>query len=295
MAMARQNHDFEYKRNPDFDHREFVYPGSDGWIYTHSRLRNRLGIRDREQLDPHIDKNTVARMDELRTTKLIPVVSQPSVVLFRHLHQYIFQDVYHWAGEFRSDYLGMEQRVRSVIAESNRLAGNFLGLTRSGFVERMSGLVTDLAREDSFFDGNRRTIMAFAERIADHAGYQLDWKPKQWTPAWRDAKRILREESRDTGFVTIIKDATNVPRALAFDRFPREAALAKYPELAGAYQVLAGFQKALHDSGISQAARQPLLKTRRDHMSRVLHDGRLIAGVLDRSMSQDRRPVTLSR
>lgn len=70
----------------------YMYPGPDV-------LRNILGIRDLEQLDAFEANATAARLIELDAA---PVAGRLDVAHLKAIHRYIFQDVYHCAGEFRT-------------------------------------------------------------------------------------------------------------------------------------------------------------------------------------------------
>ena len=70
----------------------YTYPGTDV-------LRNILDIRDPQQLAAFEANATAVRLIELDER---PLVGCFDVAHLRSIHRYIFQDVYRWAGEFRS-------------------------------------------------------------------------------------------------------------------------------------------------------------------------------------------------
>src|SRR5437870_12342295 len=70
--------------------------------YTHpgtNVLRNILDLRDPEQLAAFEANATAARLIELDAA---PPVGRFDVAHLKAIHRYIFQDVYRWAGEFRT-------------------------------------------------------------------------------------------------------------------------------------------------------------------------------------------------
>ena len=74
----------------------YVYPGT-------SVLRNLRDIRDPEQLSKAEAIATTNRIAELRgETKLGKFDTQH----LQSIHRYIFQDIYAWAGEFRTVNIG---------------------------------------------------------------------------------------------------------------------------------------------------------------------------------------------
>lgn len=70
----------------------YTYPGTDV-------LRNILDIRDPQQLAAFEANATAARLIELDAA---PLVGQFDVAHLKAIHRHIFQDVYPWAGEFRT-------------------------------------------------------------------------------------------------------------------------------------------------------------------------------------------------
>jgi len=70
----------------------YTYPGNDV-------LRNVLDIRDAQQLAAFEANATAARLIELDERCL---VGRFDVAHLKSIHRYIFQDVYRWAGEFRT-------------------------------------------------------------------------------------------------------------------------------------------------------------------------------------------------
>jgi len=74
----------------------YLYPGTDV-------LRNIPGIPNREDLTTFETLNSGARMYELR---LQPTAGNFDIRHLKAIHKYIFQDVYLWAGQFRTTLLG---------------------------------------------------------------------------------------------------------------------------------------------------------------------------------------------
>src|SRR5260370_8693781 len=77
----------------------YLYPGTDV-------LKNIPGIRNAEDLITFETLNSGARMYELR---LQPPAGNFDAGHLKAIHKYIFQDVYLWAGRFRTTLLGKGQ------------------------------------------------------------------------------------------------------------------------------------------------------------------------------------------
>jgi cell filamentation protein len=67
----------------------YCYPGT-------SVLKNRLDLRDQAELEEFEAQITAQRADEPLTLGALTVDA------YRTLHRHLFQDVYDWAGEFRT-------------------------------------------------------------------------------------------------------------------------------------------------------------------------------------------------
>src|SRR5579871_2469921 len=110
----------------------YLYPGTDV-------LRNTPGIRDAEDLIAFETRNSGTRMYELR---LHATASNFDVGRLKAIHKYIFQDVYPWAGQFRTTPLGKAQFAGGPITyftpphllehEAQRI---FDGLHRANFLQ----------------------------------------------------------------------------------------------------------------------------------------------------------------
>ena len=70
----------------------YTYPGSEV-------LRNLAGIRDAQQLAVYEADLTASRLAELSVK---PVNGRFDAAHLRSIHKFIFQDVFSWAGEFRT-------------------------------------------------------------------------------------------------------------------------------------------------------------------------------------------------
>lgn len=70
----------------------YCYPGTDV-------LRNKENIRDKDDLE------AFERMASARRLETLSLDSLPITVAgLREIHRYMLQDVYDWAGEYRTEY-----------------------------------------------------------------------------------------------------------------------------------------------------------------------------------------------
>ena len=150
----------------------YVYPGT-------SILRNLPDIRDEESLERFESDHCFARLLEL--------YENPVAVRFDsdHLKYHLFQDVFAWAGEFRtvnmargnSFFARPEYIVPELQKVLDRLASEHLlrGADSQGFCERAAYFFGEMNAVHPFREGNGRAQRELLRELAAGAGYELAW------------------------------------------------------------------------------------------------------------------------
>jgi len=149
----------------------YCYPGT-------TVLKNFAGIRDQAALERFETISTAQRADEpLPHGRL-------GVSHYQAIHHHLFQDIYRWAGKFRTVRLGksgsafcypehiareMQQLFRS-LAKKRHLHG----LPHAAFASEAASFLTTLNAIHPFREGNGRTQTTFLALLADRAGHPLD-------------------------------------------------------------------------------------------------------------------------
>jgi cell filamentation protein len=160
----------------------YCYPGTD--VY-----RNKENIRDQDELEG------LERLATARRLETLPHNLPITVDGFREIHRYMLQDVYDWAGEYRTVTTGrgapfckaefiaaeMAKRFASINAENN-----LRGLAPAQFAARAAEHSCELNAIHPFLDGNGRAQRAFLEILAEQAGHRIDLAridPEAWNEA----------------------------------------------------------------------------------------------------------------
>jgi cell filamentation protein, protein adenylyltransferase len=153
----------------------YTYPGTDV-------LRNILDIRDPQQLAAFEANATAARLIELDSA---PLVSRFDVAQLKAIHRYIFQDVYAWAGEFRTvniskagHLFGVAAFVEPALHEVLRkLPGEHYleGSDPRTFAMRAGFYMGEINAIHPFRDGNGRAQREFIRELAIRGGFVIDW------------------------------------------------------------------------------------------------------------------------
>lgn len=141
-------------------------------------LKNKAGLRDQDKLDDFETAMTFARAEEP-----LPV-GRLSVTHYCRIHHHLFQDVYRWAGRYRTVRLSKAGSMfcypEYIDREMTRLFGELKDadylreLEPDQFASGAAHFLSELNAIHPFREGNGRTQTTFLALIADQAGHPLD-------------------------------------------------------------------------------------------------------------------------
>lgn len=159
----------------------------DPYIQENGTLKNKLGIKDYSQLNNAEKDIAFAKIiNAAQATK-----TKFDVEYYKSIHKHIFEDIFDWAGEFRSvpiykqeivipglslNYAPVkeiEPRMRDVLERMNNVKWNAIPT-----LDEKSMIFTKYLAEiwaiHPFRDGNTRTTLTFAEQFAREHGFPLE-------------------------------------------------------------------------------------------------------------------------
>lgn len=108
------------------------------------------------------------------------------LVELQKIHKNLFSKIYDWAGELRKvnirkgskeyflDYIFLENGAKFVFEELSK-EKCLQGLNREDFVKRLAYFYEQINFIHPFREGNGRTQRIFWQRVANEAGYRIDW------------------------------------------------------------------------------------------------------------------------
>jgi cell filamentation protein len=191
---------------------------SDPYLYPGTNVfKNLRGLTDPELLERFEARRTHQRIAESIDN---PVAGRFDVAHLKEIHRYIFQDVYEWAGEFRTVNISkgghlfglaafLEPAVQQILEKL--AAEHYLaGLDAATFAGRAAWFHGELNAAHPFREGNGRTQREFIREAGLHAGHYIDWRattPEEMTEASRLSHvsgdtslfaRLLRVSIRDS-------------------------------------------------------------------------------------------------
>lgn len=161
-----------------------VYAAS-GSIYCYTDtnvLRNRFGIRDVVQLKQVEDDLTTIRQQDLIEK---PITRRFTANHLCSIHQYLFGDVYSFAGHYRRESIAkgqtvfenpsdIERKLKKLLAE---LKGEdyLKGVSEQEFLPRLAYYFAELNFLHPFREGNGRATREFIRQLLSVNGYTVDW------------------------------------------------------------------------------------------------------------------------
>lgn len=185
----------------------YVYPGT-------NVLRNLRDIRDDDELERFEADASSYRLRQLERKPL------PGKFDSRHLqaiHRAIFQDIYPWAGQFRTVNIARPGQFYFAFAEQIvptlhntfevlRDEGHLEGLAAEGFARRAAHYLGELNVIHPFRDGNGRTQREFIRQLAARAGHLLEWRLVTRAAMYEASQRSF-QRGDSTGLAEVIARA----------------------------------------------------------------------------------------
>jgi cell filamentation protein len=156
-----------YAAEPD----RYCYPGTDV-------LKNIPGIHDQAALSDFEAISSTQRSEEPLPNGHL------SITHYRAIHHHLLQDVYSWAGKFRTVRIGkggnmfcypenISREMRTLF--SGLKARQFLcNVSMDQFIEGSAHFLATLNAIHPFREGNGRSQTIFLTLVAAHAGYPFD-------------------------------------------------------------------------------------------------------------------------
>lgn len=182
---------------------------ADAYCYAGTTvLRNKANLRTQELLDVFEHAAVLNRADEA-----LPA-GRMSVSHYRAVHRHLFQDVYPWAGRFRTVRIAKGGSMfcypEHIPAEMKRLFGilnaeqHLTGLTPAAFAAKAAHFLAELNAIHPFREGNGRTQLTFFALLAEHAGHPIDFDKLE--PATFLSSVIRSFGGDEAGLIRIICD-----------------------------------------------------------------------------------------
>jgi cell filamentation protein len=257
-------------------------------------LHNKVRIRSAKVLQVFEYEQSAVRAVELREQ---PVQGRFDLAHLRAIHKALFQDVYDWAGELRTVNIskGGSSFVRNsqIEATAKRMAEGlerekFLqGLPKDAFVDRLAHHYAQWNQLHPFREGNGRSTREFLGQLARQAGYELDQtRIDRAKGEWNLAAKLSFEGELDP-LKALFSEAIRPLRAVAFEKLPKDEAVARHPELQGAYRGLEAMRESLAERFPgNEKAQAHYFAQARTEVQRKLETGQVLQTPPERSAAR---------
>ncbi len=152
----------------------YLYPGT-------TVLKNLRDLTDARDLAAFEARTTHRRLAELIEA---PLPGRFDTVQLKAIHHYIFQDVFEWAGQFRTvdiskggHLFGRAAFLETALQQTfEKLAGEtyLVGLGADMFADRAAYYLGELNAAHPYREGNGRTQREFIRELGLRAGHYID-------------------------------------------------------------------------------------------------------------------------
>ena len=163
---------------PDYDYEyeydeQYCYPGT-------SVLRNRLGIRDQNELNAVERDLTAIRALQLEQT---PIDGRFDLNHLLKIHRFIFGDIFEWAGSIRTVNISkgimfcrtefLETKCNELFEELSK--EQFQEMSIDDFIRTLAHYLGEINALHPFREGNGRAQRSFINQLAMKYGHYLDF------------------------------------------------------------------------------------------------------------------------
>lgn len=185
----------------------YIYPGT-------GVLRNLRNRREAEQLNRFEALAAVRRLIELEHR---PLQGNFDAAHLRAIHRHIFQDVFEWAGQYRTldiarggqFYFAYVSRIQPCLDElfAKLKSERYLkDADEAAFLKRLAYYFGELNAVHPFREGNGRTQREFIREVALQSGRRLHWRNVTREAVYA-ASHLSFQRADYSGLISVLSDA----------------------------------------------------------------------------------------
>lgn len=146
-------------------------------------LKNKFGEKDPKKLEILEKRSTIRGWIKLQNELIASPNLKLDAALIKKIHKNLFEDVYDWAGEYRTvnivkgktmfaNALYVPAALEDLVTKLNRDIAS-KSITANNISEKLAYYYGELNMIHPFREGNGRTQKIFIEKVADKLGYSL--------------------------------------------------------------------------------------------------------------------------
>ena len=238
----------------------------DAYFWPNSNvLRNKAGLTHATALHAFEYEASRQRAEQLHGS---PIQGRFDTAHYRAIHGHLFQDVYEWAGEYRtvefskggSAFAPLKTPAHTLETWGEKILGNLAsdhylkGLKKAPFVKRLTHHYGELNFWHPMREGNGRATKEFLYQLAKQAEYELEFQ-RVSAKTWNTAAERQTSGNDPRLSLDVFNKITTPSRAIAFRDEHILDAVKRFPELQGAADALAAAKHksdAEYDAGTAR-------------------------------------------
>ena len=183
------------------------------YTYKNSNvLKNKLNIKTEKKLKEYETKMVAFKLTTIQKLSFERTYDEKHL---RFIHQYLFFEIYDFAGKYRlenitkenflfSDFHYIEENIKDIMKKID--INVFKKYDFDTLVSKISEIMTDLNVLHPFREGNGRTTREFIRQLLEDLGYEIKWYLIDYDEILEASRKAVSDDSEQ---IELLKRSIN--------------------------------------------------------------------------------------